>query len=260
MAVAISIIVYSNMSIAQIETVRSIELTENEKSEAISLARRFSIVLKTDNNIASRIDEFFVDNFARRWLDNGSLELADYISPKVASKVSEMEFRRFYVAKQEFYLIGVIYSADNTDFSCIKSDEPDPPLENMYPAGMFDEFKKDASLKKALESELESKNSPEFETVDFFRLHLKALESSVAVGKNYLTTRSSSQLKRYNKNIRYIEERDKVLRPSGKTFTYSRFNFSPGSRFIYVNIPFFELELVRVSGKFRIISIASYRG
>lgn len=230
-------------------------ITKEEEREALQVARLFEKRMNQTHDIAPLIKEFFVQDFLQRHRDYSKEEWLLIFRKEVARKVSLRDLRRFYVAENNWvYLFSLYYYSHHASTDDIPEDE----FGDMPPA-VFREMKR--SLFYELVSKDSKNNSKVFveggiRSVHFYS-YLKLMERVVKIYRRYVK-RGDENSQAYRKSLIDWKNRFHTFEPQVSPCDDDCVGFPKGTRFIYVNVMPFQLQLVRYKGQMKILIAYMY--
>ena len=222
----------------------------DERDQAIRIAKSMFESLNNSIAIGPSIEKDFLPDFSERLLTYEPSRLEEYVDPAFASSLTPAEFRRFFIVSTELFLIGTMYSLEQLNSKTEKS-------KGAYPPGVLPELMRDPQLRNALKNDLPIK------TKALFEIQLDSTERAVAKGREYLLRRSTNTKERYMSSLSRLEKRQRntrgeLFQPSLKYYKEGHFGFPAGTKFIWIDIPIFRLELVESQGILKVLDIGPY--
>lgn len=142
------------------------DLTADEAAQAQQISVRVTSCLEAHGDIGTVIDDFFVDDFMMRYLEN-QRELAKsrdsptelyfapglVYSPELLTEISPDDWKRFYVTVHNFLLRGVVVVLNRSAPALLKGDDPsDAITKNMYPRDVVKLFDADPILRNFIQA------------------------------------------------------------------------------------------------------------
>jgi hypothetical protein len=271
------------------QTKQGEKITPDEEREAAQIAERVIKGLEEKNNLSTLVDELYVKDFEARLRRNPSqFTYLAKVEPDVAAKASDQELRRFYIASINFmYAVGFLYGLNLYDMKVkgIEGDD-DPPLDKLLPPEVLKMMKDDLLMAEVLAEDAEDKERAgksepsddaekiteagreekadgcEIRSLERLRDFILALEKISALLREHLKTvqgpHTWEELINALKSLGAMEEaRGDCEGTCPRVYVLGEefFGTPTETRLICVNVLFFHMDLVRVDGHLRILSV-----
>jgi hypothetical protein len=237
---------------------RDEEITAAEANEAKEFALVFSNRLDKAKDFAPLIDEFYFDDFVDRYFKFINSTLAKtspdsvYFAPgleynsKLHTEVSREDWRRFYVAANNFIYLGFVSGLSKLSLENFNDVKPD----DLYPPEALALMSKNPNLSNMV---MKKSGSPPISTVEEMRGATSVLEKAVSLIREKQSKDPPELTSRYKKNAAAILKAD-LMKPSVQISDGEMFGLVKGTRIIAVNTPAaFKLMLARVDGKLKVL-------
>ncbi len=227
------------------------ELTEDEVREAEQISLTFTTRLSQSQDMGSVMDELFlpdsVERYVRSEIRRARADQLSYIvfssgifiDVSLLDKPSQMDWRRFYTATNNFMLLGLVYlSRRHGDVENLKTSD-------LYPRDAIKLLDANPMLTNLIQKKGAIRN---FKSVEEIHSATATLEQAVAMMRKSLPARTSE--KELADTLSEIKKSG-FIKP--QLVDAESFSFPKETRVIMVPaLPFHALMLVRVDGKLRI--------
>ena len=262
------------------------KITPDEESEAVRIAERFNKVFEEKNDFTPLIDELYVTDFDERLRKNPNrFTYLAKVEPEVVAKASDSELRRLYVASMNFMHAAVFLYGLNLYNNKLKGIEgrDEPPLGEVLPAEVRAMMKSDPLLAEVLAEDEETlgksagANEPgketetgaeekadgcEISSLERLRGFISVLEKVCGLLRGHLKTvegpHTWKELFGALEGLGEFEEREEGgsgMSPRVLVLSEEFFGAPEGTRLICVDILPFHMDLVRVDGRLRVLTI-----
>lgn len=218
------------------------KLTREEKREAISLARMFVERLRETRDITPLISEFFASDFSPQ---NSTL-LFEEVAPDVIANLSREELLRCYAAEFNLsYLTFLHFMAIDTPDS---SEHIGP--EEIFPPELTDLIARNANMESVLgetEDGAASQSEAEFriQSLEQLRNAMAVMEEAVRLMQDHFTKNPPEQSPFFKENFKQAAKGFDAFKPALQIDEELLNTLPAGARVIEINIPFFQLTLIR---------------
>jgi hypothetical protein len=241
-------------------------ITPNEYKQANDLAHSFSDRLLETKDIKLLTRAYFLKDYARRALLNerkvgGEDDLVSMLLPrKTARKVTEAQLRRFIDEENNWIYLSMLYTFSRNS-STNASDDPQP-----VPPEVLAIVKKDRLFRKIfLPEERTADVSKDVDdsqynasSVSRFRRLLGLFESVNPTMKRITSSNKSGHTKAWMETMTDFGTRFHYFDPWAHGCNDECFGFPKGTRIITVNVPVFQLAMMQVDGKMKILRALYY--
>jgi hypothetical protein len=225
-------------------------ITKSEKREAIKIAQLFQTRMNSERDITQILDDLFVKDFLERYLRDKTNYPLPFVEQEIAEKFKISDLRKYFISTVNFEYLTDIYFLDKF---YIGRNGDDPSFEESYPPGVAPSVKTIHSQEK---DETGSFESPKITTEKELYRFIQTQDKATKLVREYLIKHPAMKSATFRKNLKVLDERRSLLKPSVKICWKSCFGFPPGTRLFRIDTVVYQLLLVRVGRKLRIINLA----
>jgi hypothetical protein len=261
-------------------------LTPDEELEARAVAEQFISRFEGSNDLLSIVDDLYVRDFNDRLRDDVADRFIVPIASDLALQVKGDELRRCHIATLKFLYLYILigsawYSAHypRADAEQEESEKEFNPMEAL-PARAIAVLKNDPAfaelILEASKSSSKSNNKVEEQAIvegvekkvedrdltikdmERLRSYVSILEQAVAIMSEHLQTLPAPHTwQGFVDSMREPGEEPtgEPARPRVITLIYDSFGCPKGTRLICINVMDFHMELVRIDGQLKILSV-----
>ena len=261
-------------------------LTLDEELEARAIAEQFVRRFEGSDDLLSIVDDLYVSDFNDRLRNDVADRFIVPIASDLALQVKGDELRRCHIATLKFIYLYILigaawYRVNNLDGDARQeeSDKEFNPVEAL-PARAVAVLKDDPAFAEMIleASKSSSKANGEVEEqaiaegaekkvkdadatikdMERLRSYVSILEQAVAIMREYLETLPAPHTWQGLLDLIHAlgqEPSDEPMRPRVITLIYDYFGCPKGTRLICINVMDFHMELVRVDGQLKILSV-----
>ncbi len=222
-------------SYAQSDTAK---ITPQENREANLLAHRFTTRLLQTKDVKPLIKEYFVRDFIQRLdYDSGFLDKRQ-ITPE-----RRPELPRFYVAETNWLYLLMLYQGSKTG---LKDDD-----DVYFPPHVKRIIEKDPDTWKAMDEVKYFDTTAE--ATRYFDNALRLLEKTVPLLRREAIKIRAGHNATWRKTRSQMPN-DRYYKPWASVCDSACYGFSKGTRMIGVEFPFFDLTLIKINGRLRVLN------
>lgn len=232
------------------------KITKAEAQEAQDLAKNFTMRFIQTNDIKPLLGEFYFDDFIDRYKKWGSKEDNKSVNTifvpgldyhyKVINEASSEDWKQFYIAAENFILLGVVASLRNAKDNPSKETEFD--VAKFYSPQVVALFEKNLSLANMIERK--GQDRP-VSTVEEMRNATATLEQALTIIR--AKQGSSPLLTIDDKELSKVFKKD-YFKPRLQVADSEEFGFPPNTRFIIIKTPIaIQLMLAKDKDKLKIV-------
>lgn len=237
------------------------EITPQEYIEANELSHKFSDKLFRTRDVTPLIKEYFVKDFIERSLHNEYESAFFFLTKDEVPRNRISKFKRFYIGQMNFILLLMISSYGRPDVDINKSvDNP----EDLFPRPVRGVLKRDPSFKALIDRldgrQIKSKVRTEKEKDLRFDSYLRSLEWMNPTLRKSTDKIVLKDSKNWKETIAFVDDYMSTYKPRKESCDVNCYGFRNGTRLIYVNIPLFNLVLVKLDGKMLVINFQGFDG
>lgn len=245
-------------------------VTPDEAAEARRVARRFADLFAERGDFGAVVDELYVRDFARRFVEQSRAEVASSgaraprnfvpgleYAPSALDDATEDDWRRFYLAANGVLLRGLVASLNASAPALLKGKTPaESSVRDMYPRGVRRLFDDDPILRNFVERR--GDRTPVASAADMRRV-TTLLERALAVPDEAGRPSSRALTTDAEKAVALIASSD-LGAPEATTLREAYFGYPPGTRVVRVVSLMYELLLAREDGELRVVWAEPYAG
>lgn len=240
------------------------KITPAESEEAIRLARDFSDDMLKTKDLKQLTPKYFVSDYARRALLNervvmGKPDLVSMIlSRKTAKGLSETDVRRFIEEENTFSYLFMLDSFSKFSSTSPKED-PQP-----FPKEITKILRSDKFLKVMIDSKSANSASDDDDesyyasSPERFRRLLALYERLNPLLRNQAAKMNAGYTKDWEETMTDFGSRFDYFKPSADACDDECFGFPKGTRVITINVPVFQLAMVKVGPELKIVRAICY--
>lgn len=241
--------------VSSVVTVRSQDtadkITPEEYIEANELAQRFSERLLETKDFTPIIGDLFAENFERDF-DSDSFFGIDR---KFHANLSDGDRRRYFVAINNWlYLYSLVVFSQNSSTSTALD-------QDYFTKRVIQILKKDPVLRKGfrvLILEGESDELPLIDTKAKLTAMLRSLDRVTAYARETARLNKAGNTNAWKETMKDFRTRFKYFKPWVRNCIRDCYSRPKGTRIITVNAEIFQLDLLRIQGRLRIVGVSYY--
>ena len=229
------------------------DITKEEEQEALRIARLFEKRMRQTRDISPLIEELFVQDFLQRYRDYNKAEKIFAFRNKFSKQISEKDLMRFYVG-----FINLVYLSHVYYFSHVPSTTYAPAIG--VPRAVIREVKECSFCAAVLGVDKQNNNDEGDEgyiSAKQFIRYTKIMERLVLKFRPYMK-RSAEKTTAYKKSQEDFHRRFHTFEPWVIPCDDDCVGFPKGTRFIYVTVMPFQLQLVRYKGQMKVLIAYMY--
>ncbi len=226
-----------------------------DEKEAANLSRQFYQQFEEAKDLSPLIPKFFANDFWERYLkiSKNSRYLFLPIKPNLLQNLNHNEAKKFYATFHNFFFLGSFYHFSRDNSQSDKSD--DESIENLYPPDVWKAISSNRTFRNTM---LGKDKDPQIKTVRQLRNSTLTLNKGVKLLQNHISKNTAENNSNYRQAIANYEQRIHLYDPWTTTCDDNCYGFPHKSKLIYINIPFFQLEFMKVNGEMKIMMMYIY--
>jgi len=225
----------------------SAKITQGEASEAERIARSFTERLEQTKDLTPLIEEFFAHDFIGGYLKDTGTNRFLILKREVARQVDRDELLRYYVVSLNAGYLNTVYIHSKYPSTSSK----DIPEEELIPLDV-------ARLVKNHPYTAFYKSKEEIDSVEQLRSYMDLWEKAGALLRKRLVRSKAERSEGYRLTLADWAVRFHLYEPWLRDWGDGCLGLPKGTRLIAVNIPVFQLYLVVIGGKMKIVSAMYY--
>ncbi len=234
------------------------KITPKEYREANDVARRFWSRLLDTKDFKPLLREFFVENIIERHRKNKEGYSRDFLSPDEMKFVNSDEQKQLFTAGNTWVFLGYWYINSVAPPKCVDGDD----LLKCFPKDVQKILYEDPVLAKSL---MEDSGSPvSYEpttresTSEYVSKALQIFNKTNVILRKHAIRKNAGRDRRWRTLMKEASKYVDYYQPSVTTPETPDYGYPKGTRFISVNTPIFQLELIRSRGRLKIIDLQIY--
>lgn len=220
-----------------------------DEREAAQIAREFSRRLRRTRDAGPLIRTFFVDDFLERNLQGLNGEHFLLIKNDVALKSRRDEVRRYYVAWLNWLYLTDVYLVSRYSQEEIRESTP----EKIFPRRLWNLMTSEPATAVFFKSDPPSSEVALISSNAQLRKVTKIYEHA-----NTLLRRYVRSFKHYREAPGDRDERPILFKPWTSTCDENCYGLPANSNIIFVNVPSFQMNLIRIKGQMKIVLLMLY--
>jgi hypothetical protein len=236
---------------ASAQNIKAETITNMEKREAIKIAKLFETKMNSKKDVTLILDDLFVKDFIERYLQGKTNYPIPHIKREVAEKFQVLDLRKYFISIVNFEYLTDTYFLDKF---YIGRDGDDPSFEESYPPGVSTIVE---TIRPQEDDERGLFKNPIIETEKQLFNFIETQDKATKLVRDYLMKHPAMKSKIYRRNLKVIDERRSLLKPSVTICRESCYGFSSGTKLIRIDTVIYQILLVRVDGKLKIINLSS---
>ncbi|MFT3743299.1 MAG: hypothetical protein QM785_03290 [Pyrinomonadaceae bacterium] len=230
--------------VSSVAQTKAEKITSEEYIEANELSRHFFAVFADTMDIKSLIKDFGTSDFYD-CVEHGD---APFVRSNQAEKMSMVQRRRFYIAETNFLMAIFMWGTNSPGSTGGFSFKMLPTqVKTILTKQTFDAMVKNDSS---------DANLSDAETRKYINSLLPKLERSIPIFRNRVKNAGGRNSRGFRDAMRFFEFEstiaDYLFRPELKTESKSCGSVSVGGRVLYADIPFFQIQMVKVNGRLKV--------
>jgi hypothetical protein len=221
-------------------------LSKADEQEVVAVADNFLELLRQKKDFRAVEEKLFVkDYLPRLMLDDRNYSLG-IIRREVALQVRQDDLRDI------FRLFGTYEYLSNSIFASkvdMKASSKNANAKDVFPAEI-------TKITKELEKAIATDNSLRISSKEQFDSVLRILKRGVPLMRQYSVKHRPESSRLFRQNLEYLRKSSADMSPSLEILDESTWGFPPGTRLVVIDIPFYQLHMVKEDGKFKIILVS----
>jgi hypothetical protein len=230
-----------------------LQTTEAEEQEARDVVRQFTIGFSETRDLAPVVRNLYFGDFVEHYKKFRTEDLSThpvdlYFAPgldynsRLLTEADSEDWRRFYVATNNFLLIGFMSALKN-----YSDDAPHIQIKEIYPSSVVKLLNKNPNLANMI---VRKERLRALGSVEEMRAATATLEQAVAIMRE--KRKGQPVIVDKDELVRLIKE-DELFKPRLEVTDQNDFGFPKGTRLLFINTPLgLKLMLAREHGHLKI--------